>query len=329
MVVPKPLTRLAGTTLTRASSASGPETSTPASSSASSSFGTSASDATTPTDPSRFSASRTAATTAPGTSAGSATTRFTTSPSGRRERAAGTSTSSRLSSRLVSSTTACGTRNPVVSGTTAASGRPRWRSVPSQERAAQGVVPCARSPSTVSDPKAALRAMALHSIGDRSCASSTTTWPYPSGCPISPATSSSSSRSAADQAAERHDRGGRAHSRARCSSASRIPPAARPNRSASDSTSATTCSGRTSGQTASTYAVTPRARSIRRTQAAPRGPLRRSAWSWTARTIRARTRSRPTAYGGRSSSTPVTIRASASPSTRHRYEPSGTARGSP
>ena len=38
-----------------------------------------------------------------------------------------------------------------------------------------GVVPCARSPSTVADPVAHRRPIARHSIGDRSCASSSTT----------------------------------------------------------------------------------------------------------------------------------------------------------
>ena len=61
--------------------------------------------------------------------------------------------------------------------TTAASGLPRWASVSRQSRAAHGAVPWARSPSRVIEPCSLRRAMARHCIGDRSCASSTTTWP--------------------------------------------------------------------------------------------------------------------------------------------------------
>ena len=42
---------------------------------------------------------------------------------------------------------------------------------------AHGVVPCARSPSTVADPVVQRRPTARYCIGDRSCASSSTTWP--------------------------------------------------------------------------------------------------------------------------------------------------------
>ncbi|CAM5281789.1 hypothetical protein SVIOM342S_01572 [Streptomyces violaceorubidus] len=172
----RPLTTLAGTTATRAPSASGPAAAMPAASRAARSPGTSGSAATTPTEPSRASACRTASTTVSGTAPG-AHPRSVSSPSPRSERAAGTSTSSRSSSRLVRPTTFFGTRNPVVSGTTAASGRPRWARTVRQDRAAHGVVPWARSPRTVSEPKADLRAMARHSIGERSWASSTTMWP--------------------------------------------------------------------------------------------------------------------------------------------------------
>ena len=58
----------------------------------------------------------------------------------------GTFTPSAGSSRFARATTAAGTRNPTVNGTTAAPGLPRCRSEAGQSRAAQGVVPCARSP---------------------------------------------------------------------------------------------------------------------------------------------------------------------------------------
>ncbi|PPS79727.1 hypothetical protein BZZ08_06122 [Streptomyces sp. MH60] len=290
----------------------------PAASRAARSPGTSGSAATTPTEPSRVSACRTASTTVSGTAPG-AHARSVSSPSPRSERAGGTSTPSRSRSRLVRPTTFFGTRNPVVSGTTAASGRPRWARTVRQDRAAHGVVPWARSPRTVSEPKAERRAMARHSIGERSWASSTTMWPQPSGCSRSPATSSSRTRSAADQRADFHDRGARpVHSRARCSSSSSTPSAALASSPGSPSSGARTSSGRTRGHTASRAAPTGRARSTRRSQALVRGPARRSARSWRYRTIRALTRSRPTVYGGCSRRTSATMRASASAGTRQR-----------
>ena len=48
---------------------------------------------------------------------------------------------------------------------------------PPSSRVAHGVVPCARSPSTVAEPVVQRRPTARYCMGERSCASSSTTWP--------------------------------------------------------------------------------------------------------------------------------------------------------
>ncbi len=164
----RPLHSEAGTTLSR------PLTSRPSFHSADVSASTSASAAITPTEPSNVSASRTAATT-PSPSPAARVTR--SRPSDRYERVAGTCTSSAVSSVLASSTTAAGTRKPVVSAITSPSGLPSSSMRGAHEVAAHGVVPCARSPSTVSEPCSLRLATARHSMGDRSWASSTMTCP--------------------------------------------------------------------------------------------------------------------------------------------------------
>ena len=73
--------------------------------------------------------------------------------------------------------TVAGTRNPRSSTSTCPSGLPRWRSEDVHESVAHGVVPWAMSPSTVADPVEHRRPTARSCIGERSCASSSTTWP--------------------------------------------------------------------------------------------------------------------------------------------------------
>ena len=58
-----------------------------------------------------------------------------------------------------------------------ASGLPRCPSEAFHESVAHGVVPCARSPKTVAEPVEQRRPTARSCIGERSCASSRTTWP--------------------------------------------------------------------------------------------------------------------------------------------------------
>ena len=81
------------------------------------------------------------------------------------------------SSRAAYSITSPGTRKPLVSCSMCASALPRWRSAVPQEPVAHGVVAWARSPSTVAEPVEQRRPTARSIIGERSCASSATTWP--------------------------------------------------------------------------------------------------------------------------------------------------------
>ncbi len=161
----RPLTRVAGITVTRAPVAgpSGVTVCTPASVSADRSPSTASSAAITAIDPSNASAVRTSATVA---AVRSRTVRTSRVPSLRSDSAGGTSTASAGSSRLAKESTAAGTRNPMVNGTTVASGLPRWRRLSRQSLAAHGAVACARSPRSVSEPCSLRRAMTRHCIGE-------------------------------------------------------------------------------------------------------------------------------------------------------------------
>ena len=125
----RPLTIVAGTTVTRASesTSSGVAVSMPAAVRCLRRRSTAASAAITATEPSCSSAAVTSTSIAASSSDGPATGTIDRSPSRRRDTASGTSTPSAGSRRLARATTAAGTRKPTVSGTTAASGLPRWR----------------------------------------------------------------------------------------------------------------------------------------------------------------------------------------------------------
>ena len=85
---------------------------------------------------------------------------------------------------------------------------PRCESSAGQEVAAHGVVPCAMSPRTVAAPVAQRRPIARISIGDRSCASSTTMCAIDGVRSIRSAASSISTWSARVHGAEPGPRGG-------------------------------------------------------------------------------------------------------------------------
>ena len=87
----------------------------------------------------------------------------------------------------------------------------------SHDCVAHGVVPWAMSPSTVSDPVDARRPTARSCIGERSCASSSTTCPRLGVRSSRSATSSSSAMSARDQRAAPLERGEFSHSNIPCS----------------------------------------------------------------------------------------------------------------
>ncbi len=142
------------------------------------------------------------------------------------------------------------------SSRTSVSGLPRFESSAVQEGAAHGVVPWARSPSTVAAPVEQRRPSARHSIGERSWASSTTTWARLGIRVIRSRASSMSTRSAADQRAEPGPRGSCDQIIAACSAAVRIPSAAAASVAADDSSPNTSRTGSTFGQVASTAART-------------------------------------------------------------------------
>jgi hypothetical protein len=121
-----------------------------------------------------------------------------------------------------------------------------------QERAAHGVVPWARSPSTVAAPVEHRRPSARHSIGDRSCASSTTTWARLGVRVIRSRASSMSTRSAADHRADPGPRGAGDQRIRSCSASVSTPPAASASAGAEDSSPNTSRTGSTFGQIAST-----------------------------------------------------------------------------
>ena len=109
----------------------------------------------------------------------------------------------------------------------APSGLPRCCRVDAQSAVAHGVVPWARSPSTVAAPVEQRRPTARSCIGDRSCASSSTTWPRLGSRSTRSAASSTRTASASDQGADFGPRAGLAQSSSRCSSSSSTPSAAR------------------------------------------------------------------------------------------------------
>ena len=160
------------------------------------------------------------------------------------------------SSRAAYSMTSPGTRNPRVSSSTCASGLPRCPSASAQDRVAHGVVACARSPSTVSDPVALRRPIARSIIGDRSCASSTTMWPRDGVRSTRSAASSSSTASARDQGVVPGEALGLSHSSSRCSSSVRMPSAAAASASASESRRCTSLAGSTAGHSVAAYSLT-------------------------------------------------------------------------
>ena len=140
------------------------------------------------------------------------------------------------------------------------------------------MVPCAMSPSTVAEPVAHRRPIARHSIGDRSCASSTTTCARLGVRSIRSRVSSTSTASAADQRAEPGPRGGRPQLIAACSPGSSSPDAAVASRAGSESSRNTSRTGSVLGQMASTAARTGRVRRtascVRSSQASPAASIR-------------------------------------------------------
>ena len=149
-----------------------------------------------------------------------------------------------------------GTRKPSVSSSSTASGLPRCLRVSSHDGVAHGVVPCAMSPRTVTEPVEHRRPTARYCIADRSWASSSTTcasdgkrsnWSY---------ASSTSTASAEDHFTAPTVRGafGRValHRTSACSSSVRIPSAAAASVPASAKSSKTTFAGSTAGHSRST-----------------------------------------------------------------------------
>ncbi len=164
------------------------------------------------------------------------------------------------SRRAAKAMTSAGTRNPTVSSSTTASGLPRCIRQSRHEVAAHGVVPCARSPSTVAEPVLHRRPTARSCIADRSCASSITTWPR-LGIRVSRSdASSSSATSAADHRACPALRGGASHRSRRCSASSSTPFACSARKRASDSSRKTSLTGSRAGHIASAHALTGRVR---------------------------------------------------------------------
>jgi hypothetical protein len=156
------------------------------------------------------------------------------------------------SSWVAKDMTLAGTRKPVVSSSIRASGLPRCRIAVTQSSTETSDVACARSPSTVTDPVAQRRPTARSIIGERSCASSSTTWAVLAVRSSASAASSTRTASASVQRAVPAERDGLGHSSKRCSSALRRPSAAVARISADDSSDQTTPAASVFGHTEST-----------------------------------------------------------------------------
>ena len=197
-----------------------------------------------------------------------------------------------------------------------------------QSVAAHGAVPWARSPSSVIEPCSLRRAIARHCIGDRSCASSTTTCPKLVTRSISPAASSISTRSAALHRAAFTVRGGFAQRRRRLLVVGEQPVAPPAGRSAGPTTSDSGGDRRPGARRGTSVTGCDRA------HPAQPGLARRVAAS---RSPTAAAAGRPPGPGpapgrprtaGPSRRTSSTMRRSGSASIRHRYDPSDTMIGS-
>lgn len=152
--------------------------------------------------------------------------------------------------------TSSGTRNPLVNSSMWAAGLPRWCRASGQLAVAHGVVPWARSPRTVAEPVVQRRPTARYCIGERSCASSSTTCPSEAVRWTRSAVSSTRTASACVQRAVFTDRPGLGQSTVRCSSGVRTPSAHAARNSGSESSRSTSLAGSTSGQHSLTSALT-------------------------------------------------------------------------
>ena len=127
---------------------------------------------------------------------------------------------------------------------------------PSQSLVAHGVVPWAMSPSTVAEPVEQRRPTARSCIGERSCASSRTTWPRLGVRSTRSAASSTQHGVGERPARRRRDRAAAwPTAAAPAPRRSRTPSAASARKSASESSRSTSAPGRRAGHSASTYAL--------------------------------------------------------------------------
>ncbi len=272
----RPLAVVAGTTLTRMLSGSafssagassslpcGPSTecSIPASRSSSAAVGTSESGTINPIEPSSSRQRRTAVSTSGHRCAADSLVTICRLPGESRTDVGAFSPGAMLGSSLAAyRITASGTRNPRSSSSITAPLCPRCSSVTSHEGVAQGVVPCAMSPSTVIEPVEQRRPTARSCIGERSCASSSTTCPILAERRVRSVSSSSSTASAELHFAEPAVREGFSHSSSFCSSAVRMPSACRASTSGSENNECRSFFGSTVGHTESAYFFTSRLR---------------------------------------------------------------------